>query len=91
MLGIWHRGEWVKRDLAQPFYDQVEHGSPISGWFIAFINEKSFPLIFMCKGTNVFMDLMADMFILFMSLLRWLYAYFMTTFMYGSQHVFTCM
>ena len=58
----------MKRDLAQPFYDQVERGSPIFGWFIAFINEKSIPLIFMCKGTNVFMDLMADMFIVFLFL-----------------------
>ena len=31
MLGIWHRGEWLKRDLAQPFYGQVERGNPISG------------------------------------------------------------
>jgi len=31
MLGIWHRGEWMKRDLAQPFHGRVEHGSPISG------------------------------------------------------------
>jgi len=29
MLGIWHRGEWLKRDLAQPFYGRVERGSPI--------------------------------------------------------------
>jgi len=31
MLGIWHGGEWLKRDLAQPFYGQVERGSPIPG------------------------------------------------------------
>jgi len=31
MLGIWHRGEWLKRDLAQPFYGQVEFESPILG------------------------------------------------------------
>jgi len=29
MLGIWHEGEWLKRDLAQPFCDHVELGSPI--------------------------------------------------------------
>jgi len=45
----------------------------------------------MCKGTDVFMDLMKVMFIVFMFLLCWLYAHFMTTIMYGSQHVFTCM
>jgi len=31
MLGIWHRGEWLKRDLVQPFYGWVECGSPIPG------------------------------------------------------------
>ena len=91
MLGIWNGGEWLKRDLAQPLYSWVERGSPIYGWFIAFINEKSIPLIFMCKGTDVFMDLMADMFIVFLFLLCWLYAHFMKIAMYGSQHVFTCM
>ena len=46
MLGIWHEGERLKRDLAQPFYGQVECGSPISSWFISFINNKSVRLIF---------------------------------------------
>ena len=91
MLGIWHASDWLKRDLAQPIYGQVERGSPISSWFIAFINVKFIPLIFMCEGTDVFMDLMVDMFIVFMFLLCWLYAHFMRTTMYGSQHVFTCM
>ena len=90
MLGIWHGGEWMNRDLTQPFYSLVEHGSPISGWFIAFINEKSIPLIFMCKGTDVFMDLTANMFILFLFLLCWLYVHFMTKAMFVSQHVFNC-
>jgi len=91
MLGIWNMGEWLKRDLAHTFYGCVERGSPISGWFIAFINEKPIPLIFMCKGSNVFMDLMADMFIVFLFLLCWLYAHFITAVMYDSHHVFTCM
>ena len=56
MLGIWHRGDWLKRNLAQPIYGQVERGSPITDWFIAFINEKLTPLIFMCKFTGVYMD-----------------------------------
>lgn len=30
----------------------------------------------MCKGTDVLMDLMADMFMIFLILLCWLYAYF---------------
>ena len=25
MLGIWHKGDWLKRDLAQPVYVQVEN------------------------------------------------------------------
>ena len=69
MLGIWHRGEWMKRSLAQPIYGQVECGSPISGWFIEFINEKFIPLIFMYKCTNVYLDYMADMFMIIMPLL----------------------
>ena len=56
MLGIWHEGEWIKRDLAQPFYGRVDRGSPISSWFIALINEKFIPLIFMCKFIGVYMD-----------------------------------
>jgi len=91
MLGIWHGGEWMKRDLAQPFYGRGKCGSTIFNWFIAFINEKSIPFIFMCKGTDVFMDLMADMFIVFLFLLCWLYAHFIIEIMYGSHHFFTCM
>jgi len=34
--------------------------------------------------------LMADMFMVILFLLCWLYVYFMTVAMYGSQHVFTC-
>jgi len=41
----------------------------------------------MCKGIDVFMDLMADMFIVLLFQLCWLYAHFMTATMYGSQHV----
>jgi len=52
--------------------------------FIAFINEKSIPLIFMCKGIDVFMDLMVDMFIISLFLLCWLYSHFMIVAMYGS-------
>ena len=35
---------------------QAEHGSPITGWFIASINKKFIPLIFMCKCTDIYMD-----------------------------------
>ena len=56
MLGIWHGGEWLKRDLGQPFYGQVERGNPIFSWFISFINEKFIPLISMCKFIDVYVD-----------------------------------
>ena len=74
MLRIWHGGDWLKRDLAQPIYGQVERGSPFTGWFIAFINEKFIPLIFMCKCIDVYIGiLMADIFIASMFLLFFLY------------------
>jgi len=56
MLRIWHSGDCLKRDLAQPIYGRVERGSSISSRFIALINEKFIPLIFMCKCTSVYMD-----------------------------------
>jgi len=90
MLGIWHGDEWLKRYFSQPFYGPVEGDSPIFNWFISFINEKFIPLIFMCKCSDVYVDFMADMLMIFMSLLCWLYVCFMRTTMYGSQHVFTC-
>ena len=90
MLGIWHRGELLKRDLAQPFYGRVERGSPISVWFITSINETFIPLVFMCKCTNVYVDFMVDIFTVILLLLCWLYVCFMTAVMYGSRHVFTC-
>ena len=34
MLGIWHEGDWLKRDLAQLIYGWVEHDSPILGWIL---------------------------------------------------------
>jgi len=90
MPGIWHRGEWLKRHLAQPVYCRVQCGSPISGLFIAFVNEKFIPLIFMCKCTNIYVDFVADMLMIFLSLLCWLYICFITTTTYDSRHVFTC-
>ena len=56
MLGIWHGGNWLKRDLDQPIYGWVECGSPISSWFITFINDKFIPLILMCKCIDVYVD-----------------------------------
>ena len=87
MLGIWHRGDWLKRDLDSPIYGRVERGNTIFGLFIAFINEKSIPLI---SHVYVYVDFMVDMFMIFLSLLCWLYVCFMEATMYGSQHVFNC-
>ena len=56
MLRIWNMGDWMKRELAQPIYGWVEPDSPIFGWFIALINEKFIPLIFMWKIVDVYMD-----------------------------------
>ena len=56
MLGIWHKGDCLKRDLAQPIYGWVECGSPISSWFISFINNKFIPLIFMYKCIYLYVD-----------------------------------
>jgi len=71
-------------------YGQVEHGSATSGWFMAFINQKFIPLIFMRKCTDVYVDFMVDILMIFMSLLCCLYVCLVTTTMYGSQHDFTC-
>lgn len=49
MHGIWHMIEWMKRDLAQLFYGQVERGSPspnldfatpIKGYFSLYFYEN---------------------------------------------------
>jgi len=90
MLEIWHGVEWLKRDFRHQFYGRVEHGSPISSWFLSFINDKFIPFIFMCKCTDVYVDFMGNMLMILLSLLCWLYVCFMTTTMYGSRHVFTC-
>jgi len=48
---------WLaEEDLSQPIYGWVECGSPITSWFITFINEKFIPFIFMWKCTKVYMD-----------------------------------
>ena len=51
---------------------------------------NSFPW-FSCVNVLMYMwILMVDMFMVFLFLLCWLYVYFMTTYMNGSQHGFTC-
>lgn len=80
----------MKRDLDLSFYYRVEHGSPISGWFIALIHDKLIPFIFICKCIDIYVEFMDDIFMIFMFLLCWFYVCFMTKTMCGSQHVFTC-
>jgi len=46
MLGIWHGGEWMKRDLAQPFYSWVECGSHILGLDFASLMKGDISLYF---------------------------------------------
>ena len=46
ILGIWHEGEWMKRDLAQPFYHWVECGSPIPGLVFASLMKGYLSLYF---------------------------------------------
>ena len=82
-------GDWLKRDLAKLIYGEMECGNPITGWLITCVNEKFIPLIFMCKVLMYIWILMADISIVLLFLLCWLYVSFVTKFMYGSQHVFT--
>jgi len=46
MLGIWDQVEWLKRDLAHPFYTRVECGSPILGLDFASLMKGYFSLYF---------------------------------------------
>jgi len=61
---------------------------------ILFMNEAFVFFIFhYFPGVNVLLYIwifMADMIIVIMFLLCWLYVNFMATNMFGSQHVFTC-
>jgi len=43
MLGIWHRGEWLKRYLAHPFYGWVELDIPSSVGLLHSLMRNSFP------------------------------------------------
>jgi len=54
MLGIWHGGEWLKRDLAWPFYGREERGSPISGWLLHALMRNSFHW-FSCVNVLMYM------------------------------------
>ena len=90
MLGIWHGVEWLKIDLAQPFYGQVECGSPILGLDFTSLMRGYFSFYFYEYYTNLHVYHMVVISLVFMLLLCWLYMVLMTVFMYGSHHVFTC-
>ena len=68
MLGIWHRGEWLKIYLAQPIYGRVESGSPIPGWFLHSLMRSSFPWNLMSKCTDLYVDPMVDLSLIFLLL-----------------------
>ena len=72
MLGIWHGGDWMKRDLAQPICGRVECGSPSSGWFLYSIIKSSFFLYLVCKCTSYYVDCIVVVSIVFLVLLCWL-------------------
>ena len=46
MLEIWNGGGWMKRDLDQPFYGPVEHGSTIRGLNFALLMKGYLSLYF---------------------------------------------
>jgi len=64
MLGIWHRGEWMKRELAQPFHSRVECGSPIQGWIFHSLIRGYF-LGFLCINVLVYMWILWLMYLLY--------------------------
>lgn len=84
-------GEWMKRDLAQPFYDRVERGSPIRGLDFASLIKGDMSWYFYEYYDGLYVVYMVVILLIFTSLLCWLYVYFKTRTMYGSQHFFTCM
>jgi len=90
MLGIWQGGEWLKRELAQPFYGRVERGSPISSLDFASLMKGYFNLYFYEYQTSLYVDHMVVISLMFLLLLCWLCMCFMIVIMYGSHHVFTC-
>ena len=90
MLGIWHEGEWMKRDLAQRFYALVECGSPIPSLDFASLVKGYFSLYLYEHYNGFYVVYMVLVSFVFMSLLCWLFTCFMTTSMSGSHHVLIC-
>jgi len=79
----------LKRDLAQPFYGRVEHGSPISSLDFASLMKGYFSLYLYESDDGLYVVYMVVISLILLSLLRWLCMYFMTIAMHGSHHVLT--
>jgi len=90
MIGIWNRGEWLKRDLAQLFYGWAEHGRQILGLDSASSIWGYFSLYLYEYYIGLYVDHMVVISLVFMFLLCWLCICFMTVVLYGSHHAFTC-
>ena len=76
--------------MVQPFYGQVEHGSPIPGLDLASLMKGYFSWYFYEYYDGLRAVYMNVISLVFLSLLFWLFIYFMTMDIYGSHHVFTC-
>ena len=90
MLDKWHGGEWMKRDLAKPFYGRVERDSPISGLDFASSIWGYFSFNLYEYYTGLYVDHMVVISLVFLLLLCWLCICFMIVAIYGSHHVLTC-
>jgi len=90
MLGIWHGGDWLKRDLDQPCLwwgglwksqTWLAFTSFIWGYFSLLIHEYY---------TSLYVDYMVVVSLVFLLLLCWLWECIMIVPIYGSHHIFTC-
>ena len=90
MLGIWHGVEWMRKDLAHPFYSRVERGSPILGLEFSSLMKDYFFLYLYEYCDGLYVVYMATISLVFLSLLCWLVTCFMTVAISGYPHVLTC-
>jgi len=80
----------MKRDLAQPFYGQVERASPVLGLDFESSIRGYLSLYFYENYIGLYEVYMAVSSLVYLSLLCWLCICFMIVAMYGSHHVSTC-
>jgi len=76
--------------LVEPFYSQVEHGSPIAGWVVALLMKVYFSLYFYDHYDGLYVVYRVVISFIFISLLCWLCICFITEVMYASHRVFAC-